>query len=453
MAPDCRYPETPVLYRRLQRSFPRIVRGEGCWLFDDRGGKYLDACSGAFVSSLGHGVREIGEALALQASRLGYVNGTAFTHDSVEELAAELAGLCAPGLDKCLFLTGGGDAVEASLKLARQHWAESGRPGKTKIIALTPNYHGSSILALSASSRQQYRALFSGWLIDVAKIPAPYPYRCACRGESSSCPACSGAALEERILREGPETVAAFIGEPVGGSSTGASVPRPDYWKRVRALCDKHEVLWIADEVLTGAGRTGTWSALEPYGAVPDIQIFAKGLTAGYGALSAVVTSRRVLDPIARGSGAVSHNQTFAHHPMSCAAALATIRLLKERGLVARCARMGRRLHERLAALAEHPAVGDVRGRGLLAGIELVADKATRAPFPRAARLAETLTEAAQSLGLALWPNSGQADGTNGDLVMIAPPFVVSDDELELIVARLRGALDLALKKIQVPGG
>lgn len=447
-----RYPESPVFYRKLARSFPEIVRGEGCWLVDREGRRYLDACGGAFTASLGHGVAELAEAVAEQVRKIAYVNGTAFTNEPAEALAGELAGLCPGDLKKSYFLSSGSEAVEAALKLARQYWAESGKPSKRKIIAANPGYHGNTLLALSASARGRYRALFKDWLVDVPMIPAPYPYRCPCGGEYPDCPACSGSALEEAVLREGPETVAAFITEPIGGSSTGASVPRPDYYRHVREICDRHGVLFIADEVLTGAGRTGTWTAIEHYGALPDILVLGKGLSGGIVPLSAVVASRRLLDPIAMGSGALLHAQTFSHTPTICAAGLAAVRHLKRHRLVERSRELGEVLHRSLQALRDLPGVGDVRGKGLLAGVEFVRDKSTRTPFARELGLAERFTENAQSRGLIVWPNVGQADGTNGDLVMIAPPFVVSREEIEEIVSRFAAALERTLKEISVGG-
>jgi hypothetical protein len=439
---EYQYPDGHVLYRKLGRRFPRIVRGEGCWLHDDRGRRYLDAASGALVSNLGHGNAEIAKVLGEQAARLAYVNGMFFTHDPVEELAAELTARCAPGLDKAMFLCNGGDAVEAALKIARQFWSESGRPGKRRLVALTPSYHGNTLLAMSVSARPAYREVFQDWLVEVETAPAPYAYQCDCRGESEACPACSGSAVEDALLRAGPETVAAFIAEPVGGTSTGASVPRPGYWKRVREICDRHEVLFVADEVLVGAGRTGTWSALEPYGVAPDLQVFGKGIAGGYAPLSALVTSRRVLDPLAAGSGSPLHHQTFSQFPVSCAAGLATLRYIESHGLIARCAAMGRVLHEQLALLRDHPLVGDVRGRGLLAGIELVEDAATRRPFDRSLRVAETLADEAQAAGLVVWPNAGQAAGGKGDLILIGPPFVIGEEEISELMRLLRSALD-----------
>ena len=436
-----RYPESHVLYRNLARDFPLIVRGEGCWLIDDEGRRYLDGCGGAYVASLGHGVPDIVAAMTEQLGRVAYVSGMSFTNTAVEELADLMAELSAPPLSHFYFLSSGSDAVEAALKLARQYWVEQGKPAKSLFIAPTPGYHGNTLLALSAGGRGHYKKYFEPWLTDVPRIPAPFPYRCHCRGADPACPACSGRALEDTVLRVGPDRVAAFIAEPVGGSSTGASVPAAGYWKTIREICDRYDILWIADEILVGAGRTGTWSALEPFGAVPDIQVMGKGLSAGFAPLASVGVPRRLADVLAKGSGAFLHAQTFSHTPMVCAAGVATIRYLTEHGLVQRSATMGAILHERLGALRDAPWVGDIRGRGLLAGIELVADREDRRPFPRAERVAERLTAAAQREGLMVWPNTGHADGTNGDLVMLAPPFIISPDEIDDIVARLGRAL------------
>ncbi len=443
--PPRRYPETGVFYRALDREFPMIVRGEGCWLVDDAGKRYLDACGGAYVANLGHGVSEVADAVAEQIRKVAYVNGTAFTNEPAEALAAELRTLSPKGLDFAYFLSSGSEAVEAALKLARQHWVESGKPGKHKIIARTPGYHGNTMLALSASAREHYKKMFGPWLIPVTMIGAPYPYR-----RAPSSPEMTAQALEDAILKEGAETVAAFIAEPVGGSSTGASVPPKDYFKRVREICDKYSVLFIADEVLSGSGRTGKWAAIEHFGVVPDIMTLGKGLSGGYVPLSAVLATKKVLDPIARGSAAFKHAQTFSHSPAICAAGLAAVRHIKSRGLVAQSAKMGEILHCKLAALLALPNVGDVRGLGLLAGIEFVADKKTKAPFPRALKFAETFVAAAQDAGLIVWPNTGHADGENGDLVMVAPPFTITEAEIDEIVSRFKIAYTAATETCHV---
>jgi adenosylmethionine-8-amino-7-oxononanoate aminotransferase len=455
--PPHQYPDSHVFYRKLTRCFPLITRGEGCWLIDEQGKRYLDGSGGAFVANLGHGVREIGEAMAAQAGKIAYLNGTAFTSEPVEALADELATLLPAPLDKFYFLGSGSEAVEAALKLARQYWVETGKPSKHKVIALFPAYHGNTLLALSASAREHYKTYYREWLVDIHRIPAPYAYRCECGGSTSrrpdgsaNCPVCSGSGLEAAIHQLGAEHVAAFIAEPVGGSSTGHSVPRPDYFRRVREICDRHEVLFIADEVLVGAGRTGTWSAMEPYGVVPDIMTFGKGITGGYAPLSAVAASNRLLDPIARGSGSLLHAQTFSHHPVLAAAGLAALRYLRQHELIARCARLGEVFHRKLSVLRDLPHVGDIRGRGLLAGIEFVQDKGTRTPFLRKLKFAETFSESALAAGLMTWPNMGQADGTNGDLSCLAPPFVIEESEIDELVRRFAAALEQTVTTLKL---
>lgn len=436
-----RYPETAVFYRKLTRTYPRAVRGEGCYLYDDTGKRYLDGSGGAYVANLGHGVREIADRVADQVRHVAYVSGAAFTNPAAEDLAAALVPLMPGDLDKFYFLNSGSDANEAALKLARQYWVEVGKPAKHRIIALTPAYHGNTLLALSVSAREHYRSLFREWLIPVIQMPASYPYRCGCGG-APACPRCTGRLLEETVAREGADSIAALIGETVGGSSTGASVPRDEYWRTIREICTRHDILWIADEVLCGAGRTGTWTAVEQYGAVPDILVMGKGISGGYAPLSAVAAPERLLDPIARGSGALVHAQTFSHTPIACAAGLAAVQHILAHDLITRCREVGAVFQAKLGALRGLPGVGDVRGRGLLAGVELVADPATRAPFPRSLKFAERLTDAALDLGLVVWPNVGHADGQNGDLVCLAPPFIISEAELDELVDRLAAAVE-----------
>jgi len=441
------YPRGNVFYRRLTKPFPRIVLGEGCWLEDADGKRYLDACGGAFVACLGHGNPEIAAAMAEQAGRIAYVNGTAFTTDPVEQLAGELAKILPGDLDHLYFLSSGSEAVEAALKLARQYWAERGLPAKRKILALSAAYHGNTLLALSASAREHYKTYVRDWLVDVIRVPVPC-FRCACRGDDPTCATCTGNALEAAIERAGPDTVAAFIAEPVGGSSTGAAVPRAEYFRTVREICDRHQVLFIADEVLCGAGRTGTWWAIEPFGVAPDLMTLGKGIAAGYAPLSAVAAPRRIIDVLAQGAGSLFHAQTFSFHPVACAAGLATVRTLRAHGLVARCAELGAAFHRKLAGLTSLPNVGAVRGRGLLAGIEFVEDTKVGTPLPRALRFAETFTEQALAVGLVVWPNVGHVDGTQGDLVMLAPPFIVTEVELDEIVSRFATALDWTLAAV-----
>jgi hypothetical protein len=435
-----RYPESPVFYRSLSRDFPLAVRGEGCWIEDEHGKRYLDGVGGAYVATIGHGVREIGEAMARQATRLAYVSGAAFTNEAVEDLCATLV-VRTKGMDRAYIVGSGSEATEVALKLARQHWVERGQLTKHRVIALNPSYHGNTLLALSAGARQAYRTHWKEWLTDVRRIPAPYAYRCRCDG-APDCPACSGSALETAILDEGADNVAAFILEPVGGSSTGANVPRPEYLRTVRQICDRHSVLMIADEVLCGSGRTGTWTAFEGFDVLPDILTLGKGIAGGYAPVSAVLTRDAVVEPIARGTGALLHAQTFSHHAVTCAAAVATLDYIDQHQLIERCCRLGNVFHQKLQALREFPAVGDIRGNGLLAGVEFVADRATKDAFPRSIQFAERFARMALDEGLTVWPNVGHADGTNGDLAMLAPPFIITEGELDEIVARFARALE-----------
>ncbi len=449
-----------VFYRKLNRELPLIVRGEGVYLYDDSGKRYLDACGGAMVASVGHGVKEIAGAIGDQAATLGYVNGTMFTNEPVERLADELARLAPPGIRRTYFLSSGSEAVEAALKLARQYHVERGESSRRIIIARTPGYHGNTLLALSASARPHYRVVFESWLVEVRMIDAPYPYRAGDDGERS--PAMSGQALEDAIKAAGPDNVAAFIAEPIGGSSTGAAVPPPGYYARVREICDRYGVLFIADEVLCGVGRTGLFFALEHYkdargGPIsPDIITLGKGLNGGYLPLSAMLTTTTLFEAMKQSKlGGLMHAQTYSQHPVAAAAGVATLAYIREHGLVERAAKLGPVLQSRLATLASSgegaEIVGDVRGIGLLAGVELVADRATRRPFARELKVVERLVDAGLRRGIVLWPNTGQADGVNGDLVLVAPPLTISEEEIDHLTALLRDSLadvarDLAAK-------
>ncbi len=435
------YPQGSVLYRDLHRSFPLIRAGRGSYLYDSAGRKYLDASGGAAVVSIGHGVRDVAAALSGQAGRTAYLNGVQFTHQPVEELAAAVASFLPFPDGKVFFLTSGSEAVEAAVKLARQYWVESGKPEKCRVISLSPSYHGNTLAALSLSARKHYQETFRPLLLKSARIPAAYCYRCRWKLAPSRCGVKCALEVEKTIHKLGREKVSAFIGEVIGGSSTGASVPPKEYWTTVRRICDRNDVLFIADEVMTGAGRTGKWLACRHFGLVPDIVVMGKGLTSGYFPLSAVAAKKSLLDAIRKKGKNFLHAQTFAHHPVGCAAAMATLEYLDGHDLIARCARAGRELKRRLEGLLDHPHVGDVRGRGLLIGIEFVKNQKKKTPFAREQKYVEAFVARALAKGLVLWPNIGHADGTNGDLVMVAPPFVVTEDEISLIHGKIESTL------------
>lgn len=455
---------SPVFYRRYDRVLPRAVRAEGCWIEDEQGRRYLDAAGGALVANLGHGDAEIAAEVAAAIREVGYLNGTQFTHRFVEELAERLLTHLPAPLGQAYFLSSGSEAVEAAVKLVRQLWVERGQPTKWKVIHRVPSYHGSTLAALSLSGREHYRRIFGPLLQTFPHIPAPDPYR------HPDGPGSTGEALEAALLAAGPETVAAFVYEPIGGSATGAVVPTLDYHRRIVEICRRYGVLLIADEVLCGMGRTGRWLASEHFLApgpggvgeggaagsaasaaaaaapvatdlLPDVVVLGKGLNGGYAPLSAVVVRRELVAEIRRGSGAFNHAQTYSHSPTITAAGLATVRRLERARLVERVAAHEVAFFRALAPVAEHPLVGDVRGRGFLAAVELVADRAAKTPFPRSAKMAERLTALAFAAGLVVWPNVGHVGG-EGDLVMLGPPFIASEEELIEIGRRLTLALD-----------
>ncbi len=431
-----RFPESRVFYRKLQRDYPLAVAADGCWIVDAEGRRYLDASGGAVVANLGHALDGVADAVAEAIRTLGYVNGTQFTHRPVEELALELTERLPGDLDFAYFLGSGSEAIEAAVKLARQIWVERGRAGKWKMISRFPSYHGNTLAALALSGREAYRRVFAPLLTPFPRIPAPDSYR------DPTGPGSTGEALEAAILAEGAESVAAFLAEPIGGSSTGAVVPPPGYWPRVAEICRRHDVLLIADEVMSGMGRTGRWTACEHFDLVPDILVLGKGLNAGSVPLSAVVARRALVETLAAGSGAFNHAQTYSHHPALCAAGLATVRAIAAGRLVERVAALEPYFFERLRSLFAHPWVGDVRGKGFLAAVELVSNRATKLPHPRSAKLAERWAERALANGLVVWPNAGNVDGETGDLVMIAPPFTITEVEIDELVARLARSLE-----------
>jgi adenosylmethionine-8-amino-7-oxononanoate aminotransferase len=438
---DYRYPKGYVLYRDLHRSLPLVTHGRGAYLFDGEGKKYLDGSGGAAVVNIGHGVQEIARALSSQAQKTAYLSGLQFTHFPVEKLAEKVAQFLPFPDGKILFLASGSEAIEAAVKLARQYWVESGKPKKSHLISLSPSYHGNTLAALSLSARKHYREAFRPLLLKSTKIPAAYCYRCPWDLSAPDCRVKCAWELEKAIYLLGRENVAAFVAEVIGGSSTGASVPPKEYWKVIRKICRRNDVFLIADEIMTGAGRTGRWLACHHFDLIPDIVVLGKGLTSGYFPLSAVAANKSLLAPILERGKSFLHAQTFAHHPVGCAAALATLTYIQKRSLIDRCANMGEKLLAELRSLLSHPHVGEIRGKGLLIGVEFVADKKTKQPFPRATKYVEQFVARALELGLVLWPNIGHADGTNGDLVMVAPPFIITHKDIGLIVERLERTL------------
>jgi adenosylmethionine-8-amino-7-oxononanoate aminotransferase len=442
--------ESHILHRQLRGQYPLAARAEGCFIEDSEGKRYLDASGGAAVSCLGHGHPDVLAAMHAQLDRIAYAHTSFFSTQVAEELADALVADAPAGISHVYLVSGGSEAMEAALKLARQYFVEIGQPGRAKFIARRNSYHGNTLGALAVGGNAWRRQQFAPLLIDVEHVAPTYAYRDR-RVDESEAQYCARlvAEAEQAFARVGGERVIAFVAETVGGATSGCLTAPAGYYKAVRELCDRHGALLILDEVMCGMGRTGTLHACTQEGVAPDLMAIAKGLGGGYQPVGAVLVGRRLIDAIAQGSGFFQHGHTYIGHPMACAAALAVQRLLKRDRLVERCAQKGEALAERLqATFAEHPHVGDIRGRGLFRAVELVRDRPSKQPFEPAHRLAARIRAAAMSAGLLCYPMGGTIDGKHGDHVLLAPPFTISDDELDLLVGRLRQAIDGAIRAI-----
>jgi adenosylmethionine-8-amino-7-oxononanoate aminotransferase len=438
---------TRLFHRSSRAAPPLAVSGEGCWLIGADGRRWLDGSGGAAVSCLGHGDREVIAAVKAQLDRLAFAHTGFFSSEPAEALADLLIAHAPGDLARVYLVSGGSEAMEAAIKLARQVWIERGEPNRTRLIARRQSYHGNTLGALAAGGAAWRRAQFAPLLIEVSHIAPCYGYRERREAESAEAYARRAAdALEAEIERLGPETVMAFVAEPVVGATLGAVPPAPGYFRRIREICDRHGILLILDEVMCGMGRTGTLFACEQDGVAPDICAVAKGLGAGYQPIGAMLCAEAIHDAIARGSGFFQHGHTYHGHPAAAAAGLAVLRALLERDLVARSAAMGEALAAALAErFADHPHVGDLRGRGLFRGLELVADRASKTPFPPERGLAAAVKREAFARGLICYPMSGTVDGRRGDHVLLAPPFIISEGEIAQLVDRLAAAMDAAL--------
>lgn len=431
-----------VFYRHPLARLPAVDRGEGVYFWDTGGRRYLDGCSGSMVVNIGHGRGEVVDAMAAQGRRISYTHTDHFTSAAQEELATRVAALTPGELNRVYPVSGGSEANETAIKLARQYQLLRGHPDKWRVIGRRVSYHGNTLGALSASGHALRRRPYRPLLADFPHIDGPYPYRCPCGGTDASCPECTGRVLERAIEEAGPDTVAAFIAEPVVGAAGGALVAPPGYFETVREICDRYDVLFIADEVMTGVGRTGRPFGIQHGDAQPDLLVAGKGLASGYAPLAAVVAAEQIHALFLEFDQTFIHGFTFAGHPVSCAAGVAALEIVEREGLIERSDQMGARLGAGLAELAtRHPVIGDTRGLGLLRGIELVADRETKAPFPRGMGVAERLGELAMERGLLIYPGTSQVDGVNGDQALVGPPFVIQDGELSELLDRLDASL------------
>jgi adenosylmethionine-8-amino-7-oxononanoate aminotransferase len=431
-----------VFPRHTKAELPIATGGDGCYLIDADGKRYLD-CGDAAVSCLGHSNHAVIEAVQQQVEQIAFAHSGFMTSEPAEELA-ELLIQHAPGdLDRVYFVSGGSEATEAAIKLARQYFLEIGQPERRHVIARRQSYHGNTLGALSAGGNAWRRAQFAPMLIEMTHISACYEYAEKPEGESSFDYGQRVAnELEQEILRLGPETVMAFMAEPVVGATLGAVPAVEGYFMRIREICDQYGVLLILDEVMCGMGRTGHLFACDHDGVAPDILCIAKGLGAGYQPIGAMLCTDKIYHAIQQGSGFFQHGHTYIGHPVATAAALAVVRELTSRDLTARAGVMGGKLQSALeAAFGQHANVGDIRGRGLFRGIELVADRESKTPFDPALGVAGKIKKAAMTEGLICYPMSGTRDGKAGDHILLAPPFIIEEEEIDELVAKLGRAI------------
>jgi len=441
--------QTHVLHRSLRQTPPVAVRGQGAWVYDSAGRAYLDGSGGAAVSCLGHNHPDIQAAMHAQIDALAYAHTSFFTTEVAEQLADRLVADAPAGISHAYFVSGGSEAVEAALKMARQYFVEIGQPERRHIVARRQSYHGNTLGALAVGGNAWRRAQFAPLLIEVEHVSPCYAYRDQREGESAEQYGKRLALeLEQTFERLGPGTVMAFVAEPVVGATAGAVTAVPGYFRRIREVCDRHGVLLIADEVMCGMGRTGTLYAVEQEGVTPDLITIAKGLGGGYQPIGAVMAQQRVVGAMQQGSGFFQHGHTYLGHAVACAASLAVQDVIRRDGLLARVREQGAGLRARLEhALGAHPHVGDIRGRGLFMGVELVRDRASKQTFDPALSLHARIKREAMARGLMVYPMGGTIDGRQGDHVLLAPPFIVTEDELDQLTERLAGAIDAAIEQ------
>ncbi|WP_175997056.1 aspartate aminotransferase family protein [Burkholderia stabilis] len=438
---------TTVFHRAPRATLPVAVAGDGIEIIDSTGKRYIDACGGAAVSCLGHSNQRVIDAIKRQAQQLAYAHTSFFTTDVAEELADRLVEAAPAGLEHVYFVSGGSEAVEAALKLVRQYFVEKGEPQRRHFIARRQSYHGNTLGALAIGGNAWRREPFLPLLIEAHHVSPCYAYRDQLAGETDEAYAQRLAdELERKIVELGAENVAAFVAETVVGATAGAVPPVRTYLKKIRAVCDKYGVLLILDEIMSGMGRTGYLYACDEDGVAPDLLTIAKGLGAGYQPIGATLVSDRIYRTIVDGSGFFQHGHTYLGHATACAAALEVQRVIAEERLLDNVKARGEQLRASLREhYGTHPHVGDVRGRGLFVGVELVRDRDSKATFDPALKLHAAVKREAMQRGLMVYPMGGTIDGVHGDHILVAPPFICTAQQIDTIVERLSGAIDAAL--------
>lgn len=426
-----------VFYRSLRKFYPTVDRGDGITIYDTAGKPYLDGSGGAAVVGIGHGIREITEAMLRQAEKISFAHGSQFTSQAAIDLASKLVQLSPEGLNKVYFLSGGSEAVETAVKMARQFQVERGRPEKYKVISRWTSYHGNTLGALALSGHTGRRRLYLPLLLHTPHIAPAYCYRCPFGLEPEGCDLECALDLERAVLYEGPDSVSAFIAEPIVGATAGALVPKDGYFQKIREICDRYDMLLIVDEVMTGMGRTGKNFGIDHWGITPDMIVVGKGLSSGYTPIFVVIVKEEIHRTIQEGSGAFVHGHTYNQNPLSCAIASAVIDYLLKHDLISRSAEVGEYFIAALQSLRHHLFVGDVRGKGLFAGIEFVKDKRTKEPFDPKLRLNVLVGNRAFEKGLITYPGGGGADGIKGDHVLLAPPFIITERQIDQMISIL----------------
>lgn len=431
-----------VLHRDWKNIPPMIDRGEGVYLYDAEGKRYLDGSGGPMVVNIGHGVREVTDAMVEQARKVAFPYSGHFMSESQARLAERIIEFSPAGMARVYFVSGGSEATEVALKVVRRYHLERGEPSRIKVISRWQSYHGATIGALSLSGHTQRRKDYLPYLMDVPHIPPAYCYRCPFDKTYPSCGMRCAYELERAIIREGAESIAAFIAEPIVSGTLGCAVPPAEYFPIVREICDRYGILLIDDEVVTGFGRTGKNFGIDHWGVVPDLIVTGKGISSGYTALGAVIVHHRVFEVLlASGRSSIFLGYTYSGNPLSSAIGLAVLDYVKTHSLVDRVVGMESYLRERLNRFATLPMVGDIRGKGLLWGIELVRDTEKRIPFDRSLRVAETVSRRTFERGVIVYPGSGTADGVAGDHIILSPPFIIEKGQIDELLHGLEEAL------------
>ncbi|MBA1336897.1 MAG: Aminotransferase, class III [Firmicutes bacterium] len=436
--------EDCLFLRDYKWEYPEIEYGKGVYLYDTEGREYIDACAGAAAANLGHGSGEIAQVMAEQAKRVAFTHLSRFVTRPAYELAEKVAEMTPADLNYVYFVSGGSEATETAIKLCRQYFLErDGVTSKYKIISRWRSYHGNTIGSLSLSGKPDLRKKYGPLLLDFPHITPAYCYRCEYGLTCDKCGSRCAWDLEKAILREGPENVAGFIAEPITGSAAPGAYPVKDYYKIVREICDKYDILFISDEVMNGFGRTGTNFGIDNFDVIPDIMCIAKGISSGYSPLGGAVVSEKIISVFRKGSGSFTHGHTYGGNPLSCAVGSVVLDIIKRDGIVENSKRMGELLKAKLQnEIGSHAIVGDIRGMGLQLGVEFVKDKNTKEPFEKSVNLKSKLTKRGLENGIVLYPGGGSADTVRGDHILLTPPLNISEAHVDEIVVKLKKTIE-----------